>query len=81
MTRARDNNEICAVTESDDVAEARDVLEGIVAPDRADIPGHPTSYPRSAATGTRTSSAACLVQTPRCVIPDWFEPLAATMRR
>ena len=29
---------VCVITESDDVAEARDVLEGILAVDRADIP-------------------------------------------
>ena len=37
-TRASDENVICVITESDDVAEARDVLEGIVAIDRADVP-------------------------------------------
>ena len=37
-TRGRDDNEICVVTDSDDVAEARDMLEAILAVDRADIP-------------------------------------------
>ena len=37
-TRASDENVICVITDSDDVAEARDVLEGIVALDRADVP-------------------------------------------
>jgi len=37
-TRASDENVICVITDSHDVAEARDVLEGIVAIDRADIP-------------------------------------------
>ena len=37
-TRGRDENLLCVVTDSDDVAEARDVLEGILALDRADIP-------------------------------------------
>ena len=79
-TRGRDSNEICVITECDDVAEARDVLEGIVALDRADIPA--VTQRRTLAQQQRAhelSSAA--PRTPRCVIPDWFEPLAATMRR
>ena len=37
-TRGRDDNLLCVVTDSDDVAEARDALETILAFDRADIP-------------------------------------------
>ena len=37
-TRGRNDNILCVVTESDDIAEARDVLDAIVAADRADIP-------------------------------------------
>ena len=37
-TRGRDDNILCVVTDSDDIAEARDVLEAILAADRADIP-------------------------------------------
>ena len=37
-TRGRDENLICVVTDTDDLAEARDVLEAILAIDRADIP-------------------------------------------
>ena len=37
-TRGRDDNLLCVVTDSDDVAEARDILEAILAFDRADIP-------------------------------------------
>ena len=37
-TRGRDDNILCVVTDSDDVAEARDVLEAILAADRADVP-------------------------------------------
>ena len=37
-TRGRDDNLLCVVTDSGDVAEARDVLEAILAFDRADIP-------------------------------------------
>ena len=38
VTRGRDENLICVITESSDVAEARDVLEAVLAVDRADIP-------------------------------------------
>ena len=38
VTRGSDENVICVITDSNDVAEARDVLDGIVAIDRADIP-------------------------------------------
>jgi hypothetical protein len=37
-TRGRDENTLYVVTGSDDIAEARDVLEAILAADRADIP-------------------------------------------
>ena len=37
-TRGRDNNTICVVTDSTDIAEARDVLDGVLAVDRADTP-------------------------------------------
>lgn len=37
-TRGRDRNELCVITDSKDIAEARDVLEAVLAFDRADIP-------------------------------------------
>ena len=38
MTRGRDDNHVHVVTESTDPAEARDVLECVIAHDRADVP-------------------------------------------
>ena len=38
VTRGGEENVICVITDSDDIAEARDILDGIVAIDRADIP-------------------------------------------
>ena len=79
-TRGRDSNEICVITESDDIAEARDVLEGIVALDRADIPA--ITQRRTLAHQHRAHELAPAPPvTSRCVIPDWFEPLVATIRR
>ena len=79
-TRGRDSNEICVITESDDVAEARDVLEGIVALDRADVPA--VAQRRVLAQQQRRHELGEATPfTPRCVIPDWFEPLVATTCR
>ena len=74
-TRGRDENLICVVTDSDDVAEARDVLEGILAVDRADVPA--VIQRRALAEQTRghepgTPDAVTLIA--RCVIPEWFAP-------
>ena len=79
-TRGRDENLICVITDSHDVAEARDVLEGILAVDRADIP---------AVTQRRTLARqqqghvqpAHVTPTPRCGIPDWFAPVLDEARR
>ena len=74
-TRASDENVICVITESDDVAEARDVLEGIVAIDRADVPAvDPAAHPRST---NATPQPAAAPAAPRCPIPEWFPPLLA----
>ena len=70
-TRGRDNNTMCVITDSDDVAEARDVLEAIIAIDRADIPA--VTQRRSLAQSTPTHpTPAAPAHTPRCAIPDWF---------
>ena len=71
-TRGRDENLLCVVTDSDDVAEARDVLEGILALDRADIPA--VTQRRTLAHQVHGHEPA---HAPRCSIPDWFEPLLA----
>jgi hypothetical protein len=79
-TRGRDDNVICVVTDNNDLAEARDTLEAILAFHRADIPA--VTQRRSLADqqppiAARQRQAA----TPRCEIPDWFEPLLAELRR
>ena len=79
-TRGRDYNILCVLTDSDDVAEARDVLDAILAVDRADVPATTQrrdlalSVPRQAAPDTPTL-------TPRCEIPDWFPDVLADAHR
>jgi conjugative relaxase-like TrwC/TraI family protein len=78
VTRGRDENMIFVITDSDDVAEARDILDGIVAVDRADIPAvtqrrtlaqqQPRQHDVPTTTTTTTTSA-------RCIVPEWFTPL------
>ena len=82
-TRGRDTNTLCVVTDSDDVAEARDVLEAILAADRADIPAttqrrtlaarHPRTRPRP----PQPTDAA--LRDPRLVLRRrWPTPTAAS---
>ena len=79
-TRGCEGNEICVITGSDDVAEARDVLEGILAVDRADIPA--TTQRRALAQSPpRHVTPATPIPTPRCEIPDWFPGLLAEAQR
>ena len=74
VTRGSDENVICVITDSDDIAEARDVLDGIVAIDRADIPA--VTQRRTLAQQLRDHEhSAPAPPTPRCVIPDWFPSL------
>ncbi|MGI9028584.1 MAG: MobF family relaxase [Ilumatobacteraceae bacterium] len=71
-TRGRDTNTLCVITDSDGIAEARDVLEAVLAADRADVP----------ATTQRRTLAQTLHQpmtTPRrrCEVPEWFSTVLA----
>ena len=69
MTRGQQENHVRVVTETHDVAEARDILEAIMTSDRADVP----------AIGQRRQLAQQDRQPlrlhPRCEIPDWFNDL------
>ena len=78
-TRGRDENLLCVVTDSDDVAEARDVLDGILALDRADIPA--VTQRRTLAHQTRSHEPdPAAPVTARCATPDWFDPLRRQVR-
>ncbi len=79
-TRGRDDNLMCVVTDSDDVAEARDTLETILAFDRADIPAvtqrRSLAQQQPAEAWRQLSAPAGL-----CTVPEWFRPLLAGLRR
>ena len=68
MTRGRQDNTVCVITETHDLGEARDVLDAVLAVDRADVPA--TTQRRTLATQDRHLH-------PRCQIPDWFDTLRA----
>jgi len=69
MTRGRDDNRVYVVTDTHDMSDARDVLEGIVATDRADIPA--VVQRRQIAQQDRQLPRP----QPRCHIPDWYHTL------
>ena len=69
VTRGQHHNVICVVTDTHDIADAIDVLEQILATDRADLPATRTRRELAA-----TAPPAPALQ-PRCVVPDWFADL------
>ena len=78
-TRGRDDNLLCVVTDSDDVAEASDTLETILAFDRADIPAV-TQRRTLAHQQPAEASRQATTPTGRCAVPEWFEPLLVDLR-
>jgi conjugative relaxase-like TrwC/TraI family protein len=80
ITRGRDENWICVITHSADVAEARDVLDGIVAVDRADIPAV-TQRHRLAQQDHDIAPVKRPPRPGRCEIPDWFDQLRDETRQ
>ena len=75
MTRGQQDNLVYVVTDSDDIAEARDVLEAIMTSDRADTPE--ITQRRLLAQQHRQSPRP----RPRCEIPDWFHRRRPRRRR
>ncbi|MEI8240746.1 MAG: hypothetical protein WCI22_15130, partial [Actinomycetota bacterium] len=71
MTRGRDDNRVYVVTDTHDMSDARDVLEGIVASDRVDVPA--VAQRRQLAQQDRQPPRP----QPRCQVPDWFHDLRA----
>jgi hypothetical protein len=81
VTRGRDENVICVITESNDVAEARDVLEAVLAVDRADIPAVTQRRTLAAQQPPAITRPAPRAPRPgRCRIPDWFAEVLADAR-
>jgi conjugative relaxase-like TrwC/TraI family protein len=74
VTRGRDDNQIHVITQSRDVTEARDVLERILAVDRADIPAV-TQRRRLAEQDQAAAPMRQPTRPGRCAIPDWFDQL------
>jgi conjugative relaxase-like TrwC/TraI family protein len=75
-SRGRHENLLLVVTEHDDLAEARDVLEGVLAADRADTPA--VTQRRHLA---RQAAAQQPARQPRCVVPDWLNDLRSDTAR
>ena len=73
MTRGRHDNTVLVVTESHDVSDARDVLERILANDRADLPA--TAQRRQLAAQDRILPAPAARPAPRCAVPVVFGEL------
>ncbi len=75
VTRGRDDNLICVATDTHHTTDAIDVLERILATDRAD---HPATHTRR---DLATTTPPQPTLTPRCAFPDWFSDLSRHARR
>src|SRR5439155_3902841 len=69
-TRGRDENHLYVIAETSDVAEARDLLDAVLARDRADVPA--VSQRRHLAHHDHTAS----LRRPEAssILPDWINP-------
>ena len=78
VSRATDENLMLVVTESHDVEEARDVLERVLANDRADLPA--IAQRRELAAAAQPVEHPPTRPAPRCEVPGWFDGLASSVR-
>jgi hypothetical protein len=78
VTRGEQENLILVVTDGRDLDQARDILEGVLASDRVDIPA--TTQRRELADTDRAPHRHQPALHPRCEIPEWFEPLRTRVR-
>jgi hypothetical protein len=76
-TRGRDENRIHVITDTNDVTDARDVLETALAHDRADIPA--VTQRRNLARQAR--SAHPRQPEPASIVPDWVGPSRAGLEQ
>jgi len=81
-TRGRERNTIHVVTNSDDLDEARDVLEVVLAADRADVPAVAQRRFLAELVTERPLTPSARHRSParRCVIPDSFTIVEAWAR-
>ncbi len=75
MTRGQQDNTVCVITDTHAVADARDVLDTIIAVDRADIPA--TTQRRTLDGQDRQPRSMPQLQ-PKCQIPEWFDTFRVT---
>jgi hypothetical protein len=80
MTRGRDDNVVCVVTDSSDIDEARDILEGVLAIDRADVPAVVARRQLADAVHDHTPTPPAL-EVGRCAVPAWFPAMLDDARQ
>ena len=76
-SRGHERNIIAVVTESHDLEEARDILERVLANERADLPA--IAQRRELAAEARPVARAQTRPERRCEVPEWFDELAASI--
>jgi conjugative relaxase-like TrwC/TraI family protein len=72
MTRGRETNMAYVITGEPTLDAARQVLEGVMASDRADVPAVVQRRQLAAQTAARPAAP---VLRPRCTIPEWLTPI------
>jgi conjugative relaxase-like TrwC/TraI family protein len=77
VTRGQEENLIIVITESHDLEEARDILERVLANERADLPA--IAQRRALAQEARPALGRSARPEQRCAIPAWFDELMATI--
>jgi hypothetical protein len=77
VTRGRDENRLHVITDTADVADARDVLDAVVAQDRADVPA--VTQRRDLARQTQPPQSRWLK--PVSIVPDWVSPWRAQLEQ
>ncbi len=79
LTRGRGVNKVLVATDGHDLDEAREVLERVLASDRADVPA--TTQRRLLAEVDNRPTAQPAKRTVRCVTPSWFSGLRGDVSR
>jgi conjugative relaxase-like TrwC/TraI family protein len=76
-TRGRAENHVLVVTDSNDLDDARDILEYVLTTDRADVPA--TAQRRVLAEAEHRVVVPAHRYELRCSIPDWFDDLQSSV--